>query len=99
MRPSRWIVCDWDQLRGQPRIFKGRKPAGLCVDNELGPVCSRLGCSPKLQGLTSGPHLWSVGLQVALLQPSFHKAGDHPKGDQENQWLRPSSHIGPLPQN
>ena len=69
MRPSRWLVCDWDQLRGHPRIFKQGKPTGLPVDIELGPVYSRLGWNPKFQGLAFlGPDLWSVSLQVALLQ-------------------------------
>ena len=36
------LVGDWDQLRGQPRIFKQRMPTGFTVNDGLGPFGSRL---------------------------------------------------------
>lgn len=47
---SQMLVHCWDQLRGQPRIFKQRMLTSFTVDDEQRPVCSRLKLQPTVLG-------------------------------------------------
>lgn len=86
------LVGDWDQLRGQPRIFKQRMPTGFTVNDELGPVGSRLKRELDIAGTDFS---WSK--LVVSGSPSSPPSTKLPQGRRPpNRWSRKSGHMAKL---